>query len=100
MLNINKNLNGSQLTVALTGRLDTTTSPELENELNASLEGVTDLVFDLKDLEYVSSAGLRVLLAANKKMVKQGSMVVKNVSEDVMEIFDVTGFVDILTIEK
>ncbi len=100
MLNINKNLNGSQLTVALTGRLDTTTSPELENELNTSLEGVTDLVFDLKDLEYVSSAGLRVLLAANKKMVKQGSMVVKNVSEDVMEIFDVTGFVDILTIEK
>lgn len=99
MLNITKNANGSQLTIALEGRLDTTTAPQLEEELKASIEGVTDLSFDLKTLEYISSAGLRVLLSAQKIMNKQGNMVVKNVSEEVNEIFEVTGFSDILTIE-
>ncbi|MBQ9065831.1 MAG: STAS domain-containing protein [Blautia sp.] len=99
MLNINKDLNGSKLTIALEGRLDTITSPVLESELNESLNGVEELVFDMAQLKYISSAGLRVLLTAQKVMNKQGSMVVKNASEDVKEIFDVTGFSDILTIE-
>ena len=99
MLNINKDLNGSKLTIALEGRLDTITSPVLESELNESLNGVEELVFDMAQLKYISSAGIRVLLTAQKVMNKQGSMVVKNASEDVKEIFDVTGFSDILTIE-
>lgn len=99
MLNINKETNGSNLSFALEGRLDTTTAPDLEKELNESIEGVTELVMDLGKLEYISSAGLRVLLSAQKTMNKQGSMVVRNVSEDVKEIFDVTGFSDILTVE-
>ncbi len=99
MLNINKNASGSNLTVSLEGRLDTTTAPQLEEELKSSLDGVTDLVIDIKDTQYISSAGLRVLLSAQKTMNKQGKMVVKNPSEEVKEIFDVTGFSDILTIE-
>ena len=99
MLNINKNLEGKKLTVELEGRLDTTTSPELETSLNESLDGVTELVMDLNGLEYISSAGLRVLLSAQKLMMKQGSMKVIHVNETVMEILEVTGFVDILTIE-
>ncbi len=99
MLNINKNAAGSNLTVSLEGRLDTTTAPQLEEELKSSLDGVTDLVIDIKDTQYISSAGLRVLLSAQKIMNKQGKMVVKNPSEEVKEIFDVTGFSDILTIE-
>ena len=99
MLNINKNLEGKKLTVELEGRLDTTTSPELEKSLNESLDGVTELVMDLNGLEYISSAGLRVLLSAQKIMNKQGSMKVIHVNETVMEILEVTGFVDILTIE-
>ncbi len=99
MLNIDKKKNGSELTVALTGRLDTTTSPDLETELRDGLAGVTALTMDLKDLEYISSAGLRVLLSAQKTMNRQGTMVVKNASEVVKEIFEVTGFTDILTIE-
>jgi anti-sigma B factor antagonist len=99
MLNINKNAAGSNLTVSLEGRLDTTTAPQLEEELKSSLDGVTDLVIDIKDTQYISSAGLRVLLSAQKTMNKQGKMVVKNPSEEVKEIFDVTGFSDILTIE-
>lgn len=99
MLNIDKKVNESELTITLEGRLDTMTAPALESELKASLDGVTDLTFDMKDLQYISSAGLRVLLSAQKTMNKQGNMVVKNVSEDVLEIFDVTGFSDILTIE-
>ncbi len=99
MLNINKNLEGKKLTVELEGRLDTTTSPELEKSLNESLDGVTELVMDLNGLEYISSAGLRVLLSAQKLMMKQGSMKVIHVNETVMEILEVTGFVDILTIE-
>ena len=99
MLNINKEQNDKNLIVLLDGRLDTTTAPNLEEELKASLPSVENLVFDLSKLEYISSAGLRVLLSAQKTMNKQGSMVVKNVSEEVKEIFEVTGFSDILTIE-
>ena len=99
MLNIEKKGNASELTVALTGRLDTTTAPELEKELKASLDGVTTLVIDMTALDYISSAGLRVLLSAQKTMNKQGEMKVVHVGETIMEIFEVTGFSDILTIE-
>ena len=99
MLNITKNTNETELTVALTGRLDTTTAPELEKELKASLDGVTTLVIDMTALDYISSAGLRVLLSAQKTMNKQGEMKVVHVGETIMEIFEVTGFSDILTIE-
>ncbi len=98
-MTIEKKLEGTKLTVSLEGRLDTMTSPQLEAEFKQSLDGVTDLVIDLAKLAYISSAGLRVLLAAQKTMNKQGSMVIRNANEDIMEIFDVTGFVDILTIE-
>jgi len=99
MLNITKNTNASELTVSLTGRLDTTTAPELEKELKASLDGVTTLVIDMTALDYISSAGLRVLLSAQKTMNKQGEMKVVHVGETIKEIFEVTGFSDILTIE-
>ncbi|WP_408071200.1 STAS domain-containing protein [Butyrivibrio sp. JL13D10] len=99
MLNITKDLKEKNLVVGLEGRLDTTTAPNLEEELKASLTGVENLEFDLAKLEYISSAGLRVLLSSQKTMNKQGKMVVKNVSEEVNEIFEVTGFSDILTIE-
>ena len=99
MLNITKKAEGSKLTVFLEGRIDTTTAPSLDDELNASLDGVEELVMDLDKLDYISSAGLRVLLSAQKTMNKQGKMIVKNASEEVMEIFEVTGFSDILTIE-
>ncbi len=98
-MTINKIANGSELTIALDGRLDTTTAPQLDDELKTALSGVTKLDFDLGKLEYISSAGLRVLLSAQKAMNKQGEMVVKNVSDEIKEIFEVTGFVDILTIE-
>lgn len=100
MLEIKKNLDGEKLAVALAGRLDTTTSPQLETELRSALDGIKELVFDFKDLAYISSAGLRVLLSAQKTMNKQGSMKICNVNSDIMEIFDVTGFVDILDIEQ
>ncbi|MBE6007146.1 MAG: STAS domain-containing protein [Sarcina sp.] len=100
MLNINKNLDGDKLVVTLEGRLDTTTSPQLEEQLRTSMDGIKDLTFDFKDLAYISSAGLRVLLSAQKIMNKQGSMKICNVNADIMEIFDVTGFVDILDIEQ
>ena len=99
MLNIVKDINDSSLKVNLEGRLDTTTAPQLEGELKSSLDGISDLVLDMTNLEYISSAGLRVLLSAQKVMNKQGNMTIKNVSEEIMEIFEVTGFVDILTIE-
>ena len=99
MLNIETKRNASELTVLLSGRLDTNTAPELEKALNASLEGVNALTIDMEKLEYISSAGLRVLLAAQKTMNRQGSMKVKNANEIIMEIFEVTGFADILTIE-
>ena len=99
MLNIMKNVNGSDLKIILEGRLDTTTAPQLESELNSALSGVTALKFDLEKLDYISSAGLRVLLSSQKTMNKQGTMVISGVSPEVKEIFDVTGFSDILTIE-
>ena len=99
MLNISKKADGGTLTVVLEGRLDTITSPDLETELKSSLDGVTELVMDFEKLEYISSAGLRVLLSAQKTMNSQGSMKVIHVNETVMEIFEVTGFVDVLTIE-
>ena len=99
MLNINKTLAGNDLNVSLEGRLDTMTAPDLEAQLTASLGGVENLVFDFAKLEYISSAGLRVLLSAQKTMNKQGTMVVRNATEEVKEIFEVTGFSDILTIE-
>ena len=98
-MTIEKKLDGSVLDIALQGRLDTTTSPQLENELKTALDGITELIFDLAGLEYISSAGLRVLLSAQKTMNKQGSMTIRNVNSDVMDVFDVTGFVDILNIE-
>lgn len=97
-MEIKKTSENGKLTVALEGRLDTTTAPVLEADLNSSLDGVGELVFDFTALDYISSAGLRVLLSAQKKMNKQGSMSVTNVNEDIMEIFEVTGFSDILTI--
>lgn len=98
-MTINKTANGNELTIALEGRLDTTTAPQLDDELKSALEGITKLDFNFEKLEYISSAGLRVLLSAQKVMNKQGSMVIKNVNEEIQEIFEVTGFVDILTIE-
>lgn len=98
-MTIQKNLEGTTLTLAPEGRLDTTTAPQLETEVKDSLEGVTALVLDLAGLEYISSAGLRVVLSAQKAMNKQGSMVVRNVNEYVMEVLEVTGFADILTLE-
>ena len=98
-MTINKTKNGGELIIALEGRLDTTTAPQLEEELKAALPGVTALIWDMSSLAYLSSAGLRVLLAAQKQMNKQGSMKVTNVNETIMDIFEVTGFVDVLTIE-
>lgn len=98
-MTIQKTLNGSTLTLALEGRLDTTTAPQLEAELKASLDGITELNLDFEKLEYLSSAGLRVLLAAQKVMNRQGSMVIRHVNETIQEVFEVTGFIDILTIE-
>ncbi|MEH2942014.1 STAS domain-containing protein [Lachnospiraceae bacterium KK002] len=98
-MKITKYLNGTQLSLVLEGRLDTTTAPELEKELDSGLEGVTELIFDMEGLDYLSSAGLRILLGAQKTMKKQGSMKVIHVNETIMEIFEVTGFADILTIE-
>ncbi len=99
MLDIKKTLEAGSLNVVLDGRLDTTTAPELEQQIKEDIEGVKELTFDMEKLDYISSAGLRVLLSCQKIMSKQGNMVVKNVSEEVMEIFEVTGFSDILTIE-
>lgn len=99
MLDISKTQDGSKLEFALNGRLDTITAPQLEEEIRAGLDGIDELVFDFEKLTYVSSAGLRVLLSSQKTMNEKGSMVVKNVSDEIREIFDVTGFSDILTIE-
>ncbi len=98
-MTIQKKKEGTSLTIEIGGRLDTTTAPGLDAELRGSIDGVDSLVLDFASLEYVSSAGLRVLLSAQKVMNRQGSMVIKNVNEDVMDVFEVTGFVDILTIE-
>ena len=98
-MTIEKNPSGTELTIAITGRLDTTTAPQLEAEFKQSLDGVEKLVLDFAALEYLSSAGLRVLLAAQKAMNKQGEMIIRNVNDTINEIFEVTGFIDILTIE-
>ena len=98
-MTISKSLSGSSLTLALEGRLDTTTAPELEAELKDSLDGVETLTLDFSKLDYISSAGLRVLLSAHKKMSTAGGMKVTHVNEIVQEVFEVTGFSDILTIE-
>ena len=99
MLNIEKKIEGSTMNVALSGRLDTTTAPQLEAELKGSMDGVSSLVMDFEKLEYISSAGLRVLLSAQKIMNKQGEMKLIHVNDVINEIFDVTGFSDILNIE-
>ena len=98
-MTIEKTLNGTELNIAIVGRLDTATSPQLEAELKQSIGGVETLVFDFADLAYLSSAGLRVLLAAQKIMNKQGEMIIRNVNATINEIFEVTGFIDILTVE-
>ena len=98
-MNIIKKTEGTTLALVLEGRLDTTTAPQLETELKSSLDGVTALYLDFEKLEYLSSAGLRVLLAAQKVMNKQGTMVIRHVNDTIHEVFEVTGFLDILTIE-
>ena len=98
-MTINKTVTDTDCTIALEGRLDTTTSPELDEIVKNSLGGITKLTFDFKDLQYISSAGLRVLLSAQKLMNKQGSMVIVNADENIRDIFEVTGFSDILTVE-
>ena len=98
-MTITTNQENGKLQIALEGRLDTNTAPQLEAELKRSVSGITELDFDFTGLEYISSAGIRVLLAAQKVMNKQGSMVLRNVNSMVMEVFEITGFVDILTIE-
>ena len=90
---------GEKLTLALSGRLDTVTAPELETVIDTALGGAKELCFDFTELEYISSAGLRVLLKAQKIMNAKGKMTITGVNETIMEVFDITGFVDILTIE-
>ena len=99
MLSIKKTITDKSAVFALSGRLDTVTAPDLEQAFKESLSDITDLTLDFENLEYISSAGLRVLLAAHKTMSAQGSMKLVNVNEIVQEVFDVTGFSDILTIE-
>ena len=98
-MTIEKKINGESATLIVSGRLDTQTAPELEVELDAVLSGLKELTFDMTNLEYVSSAGLRVILKAQKAMNAQGSMKLTGVNDSIMEVFDITGFLDILTIE-
>ena len=98
-MTIEKKINGETATLIVSGRLDTQTAPELENELDAILAELKDLTFDMTNLEYVSSAGLRVILKAQKAMNTQGAMKLTGVNDSIMEVFDITGFLDILTIE-
>ena len=98
-MTIEKKLIGETATLIVSGRLDTQTAPELESELDASLADIKELVFDFANLEYVSSAGLRVILKAQKAMNAQGTMKLIGVNDSIMEVFDITGFLDILTIE-
>ncbi|MBR5412290.1 MAG: STAS domain-containing protein [Fibrobacter sp.] len=97
-MQITKTINDDALTIAISGRIDTLTAPQLDAEIQGKLDGVKNLTIDLKNVEYISSAGLRIFLTAQKIMNKQGKMVVKNASSAIKEIFDVTGFSDILTI--
>ena len=98
-MTIEKKINGEAITLIVSGRLDTQTAPELESELDSVLSGAKELIFDMANLEYVSSAGLRVILKAQKAMNAQGSMKLTGVNDSIMEVFDITGFLDILTIE-
>lgn len=98
-MDIKKTKNDTTLTLAIQGRIDTTTAPQLEAELRSDIDGVTELYLDFTGVEYISSAGLRVLLSAQKLMSRQGKMVLSHVNESVMEVLEVTGFSDILTIE-
>ena len=98
-MTIEKLLNGDTATLVVVGRLDTQTAPELEKEVDGVVLGLKQLVFDMTGLEYVSSAGLRVILKAQKIMNAQGSMKLVGVNDSIMEVFDITGFLDILTIE-
>ena len=100
MLSITKTGEGSTMTIALEGRLDTNTSPELEKEAKEVYEGVDKLLIDLENLQYISSAGLRVLLSINQAMTEKGGMIVRNVPENVQEVFNITGFSEVLTIER
>ncbi len=98
-MKINKNKNGTKLTFEIAGRVDTSTAPQLESAIKEEISGVKELVFDMDKVEYISSAGLRVLLSSQKTMNNQGTMKLINVNNEIMEIFEVTGFTDILTIE-
>lgn len=98
-MTISKEIVDSAMTVSISGRLDTTTAPQLEGEIKQNISGISELTIDMSELEYVSSAGLRVLLSAHKIMNKQGNMTIRNVSQEIKEIFEVTGFDDILNIE-
>ena len=98
-MEIVKTCSGKTATFSLNGRLDATTSPLLEEQIKAAYDGITELILDFEKVAYISSAGLRVLLSAQKEMNKRGSMIVKNVCEDIREVFDITGFADILTVE-
>ena len=98
-MTIEKKINGEVVTLVVAGRLDTQTAPELEKELDSILPDTKDLTFDMAGLEYVSSAGLRVILKAQKAMNAQGAMKLTGVNDSIMEVFDITGFLDILTIE-
>ena len=97
-MKIDKKIEGENLTITLDGRLDTNTSPELEKEI-PNLNDINNLIFDFKNLEYISSAGLRIILSLQKKMNNKGNMIIKNANDDIKEVFDITGFSDILTIE-
>ena len=97
-MTLNKNLDGTTLTIEIIGRLDTTTAPQLEEEITASIGGINKLVLDFGQLEYISSARLRVLLKSQKAMSRQGKMVIVNASETIREVFELTGFMDILTL--
>ncbi|MBQ1660617.1 MAG: STAS domain-containing protein [Clostridia bacterium] len=99
-MTINKIKNGNKITIAVAGRIDTNTAPQLEKAVDEVINDAKILIFDFKELAYISSVGLRVLLSAQKTMNKQGSMKVINVNESIMEIMEITGFTDILTIKK
>lgn len=100
-MNIEKKENGSEITLMPIGRLDTTTAPQLEEQINENIENAEKLILDFKDLEYLSSAGLRVLLGAHKAFMKRGSgeLLIRNVNETINEVFEITGFLDVLNIE-
>lgn len=99
-MEIKQDLQGQTLTLSLSGRLDAVTASDLEKVITGSLDGVTELIFDLAELSYIASAGLRTLLVAQKRMKKQGDMRLRNVQEDVKEVLDMTGFIDFLQIEE